>query len=203
MSNITITTEEMPFVLRFGSFLKPPSDDEFYELCRQNEDMKIEMTSKGDLVIMPPTGGETGHYNASLTRIFGNWAEADGTGIDFDSSTVFKLPNGARRSPDVSWVKRSRWEALSDEERERFPPLCPDFVIELRSRTDELKTLQEKMEEYIANGAQLGWLIDPRERKVYIYRPQTPVEVLDQPDTLIGDPVLPGFILSVFKLWQK
>jgi Uma2 family endonuclease len=151
---------------------------------------------------MPPTEGETGHINFSLTGLFSNWVETDGTGVGFDSSTIFKLPNGAKRSPDVSWVKRERWEALSDEEREKFPPLCPDFVLGLRSRTDDVKTLQAKMEEYIENGALLGWLIDPRERKVYVYQPNTPVNILDQPNAVSGDPLLPGFVLPVSRFWK-
>jgi Uma2 family endonuclease len=203
MSTVTVAAEEMPFVLKFGSLLKPMNDDEFYEFCRQHEDLKIELTSEGDLVITPPTGGETGRRNFSLTVTFGNWVEADGTGEGFDSSTIFKLPNGAKRSPDVAWVERSPWEALTDEERERIPPLCPDFVIELRSRTDSLKALQDKMEEYISNGARLGWLIDPQERKVHVYRPQAPVEILNDPGSVSGEPVLPGCVLPVSRLWRQ
>jgi Uma2 family endonuclease len=127
---------------------------------------------------------------------------AHGTGIGFDSSTGFTLPNGAKRSPDVAWVRRERWEALSEEERDRFPPLCPDFVIELRSRSDPLTPLQEKMAEYIANGAQLGWLIDPGERRLYIYRPEVTPECLEQPEQVSGEPLLPGFELDLREIWS-
>jgi len=129
------------------------------------------------------------------------WAKADGTGIAFSSSTGFVLPNGAERSPDLAWVRRARWEALSQDERERFPPLCPDFVGEIRSRSDRLSRLQEKMQEYIDNGARLGWLLDPLERKVHVYRPGEPVVCLDDPETISGDPVLPGFTLHVQQLF--
>ena len=150
---------------------------------------------------MPPTGGTTGWRNAKLTQRLTSWAEADGTGLTFDSSTVFALPNGARRSPDAAWVLRERWEVLTEEEQERFPPLCPDFVIELRSRTDSLPALQDKMLEYIANGARLGLLLDPETRRVYIYRPGGAVETLENPATISGDPVLPGFVLNLLEIW--
>jgi len=164
--------------------------------------LRIERTSQGDLVIMPPTGSETGRINFKLTQLFGQWVDADGTGVGFDSSTGFTLPNGATRSPDLAWVKRSRWEALTRQQREGFAPLCPDFVLELRSPSDALEDAQAKMQEYLDNGAQLGWLIDPVEKKVYVYRPQAPVECLDNPQTVSGDPVLPGFVLEVGKVWS-
>ncbi|MCI0485084.1 MAG: Uma2 family endonuclease [Blastocatellia bacterium] len=178
------------------------SDHEFFELCQLNQDLRIERTSDGDLIIMPPTGGETGRRNFSLGVIFGVWVEKDGTGVAFDSSTGFILPNGAKRSPDISWVRRSRWEELTQEEKEEFPPLCPDFVVELRSRTDSLEALQTKMEEYIENGAQLGWLIDPKEKKVFIYRPEAAMVCLENPETISGNPVLPGFVLHLHKVWS-
>jgi Uma2 family endonuclease len=165
---LTLTRSE-PLIMRY---LEPPevmTDEEFFEFCRLNADWRIERTQEGELVIMPPAGGETGARNSQLTRLLGNWAESDGTGIVFDSSTGFVLPNGAKRSPDAAWLRRSRWDALKPEERRKFPPLCPDFVAELRSPTDDLDTLQAKLEEYIANGAELGWLIDPVERKVDVY----------------------------------
>jgi Uma2 family endonuclease len=203
MSAIPISIGAEPLVLHLRALRERMSDDELYELCQMHEDLRFELTSEGDLVIMPPTGGETGQRNASLTRLLGNWAEANGTGIVFDSSTLFTLPNGAKRSPDVAWVKRERWEVLRKEDRERFPPLCPDFIIELRSGSDRLSILQSKMGEYIANGAQLGWLIDPQERKVYVYRPDAAVECLDHPASVSGDPLLPGFILSLDKIWEQ
>jgi Uma2 family endonuclease len=129
--------------------------------------------------------------------------ETNGTGVGFDSSTGFTLPNGAKRSPDLAWVKRERWEALSVEQRRQFPPLCPDFVVELRSPSDALATVQAKLQEYLDNGAHLGWLIDPREKKVYIYRPQTPVACVDDPQTVSGEPVLPGFVLELKRVWNS
>jgi Uma2 family endonuclease len=177
------------------------TDDQFYELCRANSDLRFERTAQGEILIMAPTGSRTGQRNAKLIQRTSNWAEQDGRGIVFDSSTAFKLPNGATRSPDASWIKRECWEALSDAEQEKFSPICPDFVCELRSRTDSLAELQEKMAEYIANGAQLGWLIDPLERRVYVYRPRVEVASLDDPETVSGDPELPGFVLHLREIW--
>ncbi len=191
-----------PLVLHLGHIIKQMSDDDFFEFCQKHPDLRIERTSEGDLIIMPPTGGETGHSNFKLTALLGNWVETDGTGVGFASSTIFRLPNGAARSPDAAWVKRSRWEALSQEERKKFPPLCPDFVVELRSDTDRLSVLQDKMQEYIESGAQLGWLIDPLEKKVWIYRPEAAVACLENPATVSGDPVLPGFVLPLDKIWR-
>ena len=173
------------------------SDDEFAELCRLNPELQIERTSEGELVIMAPTGGKTGRRNLKLIVSFGVWAEKDGTGQSFDSSTLFSLPNGARRSPDLSWIRNERWNALTLEQQEQFPPLCPDFVVELRSRTDSLAELKTKMEEYIANGAILGWLVDPLERTVHIYRSGVAVEILNNPATISGEPLLKGFVLDV------
>lgn len=197
----TLTKSEQ-LVLHFGPFFQKMSDHEFFEFCQLNRDLRIERTSDGDLIIMAPTGGETGRVNFTLIGDFSDWVEADGTGVGFDSSTGFTLPNGARRSPDMAWVKRSRWEALTEQERREFPPLCPDFVVEIRSESDPIGPLKEKMEEYMANGAQLGWLLDPTEKKIYIYRPHTEVLRLDDPDTVSGDPVLPGYVLNLRRLWQ-
>ena len=189
-------------VLHFGSLLEKYTEDELFEFLTINKDLRLELTSTGDLIIMSPTGGETGTSNFELSGNFWAWSKKDGTGRGFDSSTMFRLPNGAKRSPDLAWVRKERWEALSKEERRKFPPLCPDFVVELRSPSDSLQFLQSKMEEYIENGAQLGWLIDPFERKVHVYRPQSPVEVLEDPESVSGDPVLPGFTLDVRALWE-
>lgn len=178
------------------------NDEQFYEFCRQNRDWRIERTAEGELIIMPPAGGETGNQNALLTTFFTFWALQEGTGIAFDSSTGFLLPNRATRSPDVAWVKKSRLRALTPEQKKKFLPLCPDFVIELRSPSDTLKTVQEKMQEYLDNGAQLGWLIDPSERRVYVYRPGIAVECLDNPANISGDPELPGFVLDLTRLWE-
>ena len=201
MSTVLVPTEVSPVVLHFGSLLRRMSDHEFFEFCQQNQDWRIERTAEGDLIIMPPTGGNTGQRNAALTATFYSWANADKTGIVFDSSTEFRLPNGAMRSPDVSWVRRSRWEELTDEEQEEFPPLCPDFVLELRSPSDRLSVLKAKMEEYIEQGAELGLLLDPFERRVYIYRPHLPVQCLEQPESISGDPILPGFTLTLAEIW--
>jgi Uma2 family endonuclease len=195
-------TESNPFILHFGPVLRRLSDEDFFEFCQANRDWRIERTSNGDIIIMPPTGGETGERNFNLIGVFYAWVKSDSTGKGFDSSTGFTLPNGAARSPDLAWVKLSRWNALDEKEREKFPPLCPDFVVELRSPSDALAHLQEKMREYIDNGAQLGWLIDPGERKVYVYQPQAQVECLDNPATVSGEPLLRGFTLDVRELWN-
>jgi Uma2 family endonuclease len=200
--NKTLTFVEIPpLVLRLAPVIDM-SDEQFFELCHLNRDLRIERTSQGDLVIMPPTGSETGGINFRLTGVFFYWVEADGTGVGFDSSTGFTLPNGATRSPDLAWVKRDRWEGLTPDQRKGFAPLCPDFVLELRSSSDALGHVQAKMQEYLDNGAQLGWLIDPIEKKVYIYRPQAPVECLDSPESISGNPVLPGFVLELGRVWN-
>ncbi len=201
MATVVTPAEPQAVILHFGPVLKKLTDREFLEFCQLNCDLRIERTSDGDLVIMPPTGGDAGSANFALTGLFFPWVHADGTGIGFDSSTGFTLPNGAMRSPDAAWVKRSRWEALTKEQRKEFPPLCPDFVVELRSPTDALRTLKAKMGEYVANGALLGWLIDPIEKKVYVYRPSAEVTCLDSPKTISGDLVLPGFVLELERLW--
>lgn len=188
-------------VLRGGPLFQRLSAEEFYDFCQANPFWQLECTATGDLIIMAPTGGETGQRNFNLTWQFGGWVAENGTGLGFDSSTLFMLPNGAKRSPDMSWVRRERWEALTPAQREMLPPLCPDFVVELRSRTDRLAVLQAKMQEYLANGAQLGWLIDPYARHVYIYRPGQAPERLDDPATLSGEAVLPGFTYAVRALW--
>src|SRR5262245_50105820 len=177
------------------------TEEQFVRLCQENSDLRIELTARGELVIMPPTGLESGRRNTKLTQRLANWAETDGTGIVCDSSTLFTLPNGAKRSPDASWVRRERGGALAARESAGFGLLCPDFVVELRTPTDRLTDLQEKTQEYIDNGARLGWLIDPLEKRVYVYRLDQPVEVLDDPPTLNGNTVLPGFVLQVRELW--
>ena len=202
MSTELRPTRAKPYVIHFEPVLKKLNDEDFFEFCQANREWRIERTSDGDIVIMPPTGGETGGLNFELTGVFRDWVKIDGTGKGFDSSTGFLLPNGAERSPDLAWVRLSRWNALSEEQRKRFPPLCPDFVVELRSPSDSLAVLQDKMEEYIQNGAQLGWLIDPIEKKVYVYRSQAQFDCLDNPDTLSGEPLLKGFTLDVKELWK-
>jgi Uma2 family endonuclease len=175
---------------------------EFEQLVRDNPELRMELTAKGELILMSPTGSKTGALNFKIARLFGNWVEANGSGIGFDSSTLFLLPNGARRSPDVSWVRRERWERLTEDEQEGFAPLCPDFVIELRSRSDNLPPLEDKMLEYVANGAQLAWLIDPIRKRVYVYRPGRETEVVEDPETIVGDPELSGFLINMRELWS-
>ena len=190
-----------PYVLTLSVKSVGLTGDQFFLLCRDNPELRLELTAEKKLIIMPPTGSKTGWRNSRLNYRLVHWADADGTGLTFDSSTGFTLPNGAKRSPDAAWVRRERWEALSEEEQEEFAPLCPDFVIELRSPRDSLATLQSKMSEYIENGAQLGWLIDPRSKRVHIYRPGQPVEVLETPNSVDGGSVLPGFVMNLMDIW--
>ncbi|NTW19291.1 MAG: Uma2 family endonuclease [Nostocales cyanobacterium W4_Combined_metabat2_030] len=177
------------------------TDDQFFQLCQNNRELRFERNANGELIIMSPAGGETGNRNGRLNQQLFNWTDADGTGIAFDSSTGFKLPNGADRSPDASWIKLERWDALTDEEKRKFPPICPDFVIELLSPSDSLKTTQEKMKEYIDNGVRLGILINRKSRQVEIYRSGKEVEVLDSPATVSGEDVLKGFVLNLGMIW--
>lgn len=178
------------------------SDDQFYQLCRDNPDIKFERNAKGDLIVMPPTGGETGKYNAKITARFVVWNEQTQLGEVFDSSTCFKLPNGSDRSPDVSWIENSRWNALSLEQREKFPTIAPDFVLELMSPSDSLSATQAKMQEYMNAGVKLGWLIDRKTRRVEIYRLGQPKEVLESPTSLSGEDVLVGFTLDLQSVWN-
>jgi Uma2 family endonuclease len=177
-------------------------NDQFFAFCQLNRDWRIERTSEGELVVMPPTGWKTGSYNIRVSAALLAWADQEGSGVATDSSTGFDLPNGATRSPDAAWVKRTRLATLTDEQKAQFLPLCPDFVIELRSPSDNLKTLQDKMQEYTGNGAQLGWLVDPVDRHVYVYRPGIQTECLENPATVSGDPELPGFVLDLAKIWD-
>lgn len=170
---------------------------DFEVFAAENPDLRLEMTKEGEMIIMMPANAASSNRNGKLTARLFNWTEADGTGMAFDSSAGFTLPNGAERSPDASWIRADRWQALTKEERDSFSPICPDFVVELRSKTDRLKPLQAKMKEYIECGARLGWLIDPKERKVHVYRPDAPVEVLDNPHEISGEPVLKGFVLKL------
>jgi Uma2 family endonuclease len=179
----------------------PVSDEHLWELSRANPNLRIERTAQGEIVVMSPTGGRTGRRNAALVVAIGAWAAEDGRGVVFDSSTGFRLPNGAARSPDVAWMQKARWDALSELEQERFPPLCPDFVVELRSRSDDLDELHQKMREYLANGAQLGWLIDPTSKTVWVYRPEGEPQALEKPETLSGDRILPGLVIALSGIW--
>jgi Uma2 family endonuclease len=203
----TDVNREIPF--DFGNpplivHLRPIVDmteDQFFEFCQINRDLRIERSAQGELILMPPAGGETGARDAEITIQLGQWAKRDGTGTTFGSSTGFRLPNMAVRSPDAAWVRKSRLEKLKAQEKKKFLPLCPDFAIELRSPSDSLSVLQDKMREYLDNGVQLGWLIDPEQKRVYIYRPKAPVELLENPEMLSGDPLLAGFVLDLREVW--
>lgn len=177
------------------------TDDQFYQLCRSNPDVKFERNIKGELIIMPPTGGETGNKNFEISVDFGIWNRQTKLGVCFDSSTCFKLPNGANRSPDVAWIKQERWDALTAEQKEKFPPIAPDFVLELMSPTDSLKETQEKMQEYMDNQVNLGWLINRKTRPVEIYRLGKSLEILESPTELSGEDILPGFVLNLQIVW--
>ncbi len=173
------------------------SEADFEFFAAENPDLQLEMNKEGEMIVMMPTGFEGSKRNAKLTARLVNWADEEGSGIAVEATAGFKLPNGAERSPDASWVRKERCEDFTAAELEKFLPLCPDFVVELRSRTDRLKTVKAKMEEYIENGAQLGWLIDPIKKKVHIYRPDEPVEILDNPAEVSGEPLLNGFTLKL------
>jgi len=190
-----------PVVLHWPASMRLVND-QFFEFCQANKELRIERTAQGDCEIMAPTGGTTGWRNSGLTAQLYNWAEREGSGVVFDSSSGFILPNGAIRSPDVSWVKKSRLATLTPEQKQRFLPLCPDFVIELRSPSDNLKALQDKMQEYIENGASLGWLIDTEARQVLVFQPQQKLISLEQPEVMSADEVLKGFELDMQKIWN-
>jgi Uma2 family endonuclease len=173
------------------------TDEQFYQLCISNPNIPLERTAKGILLIMTPVGGDSGNREMELGGELYVWNRQTKLGKVFSSSTTFKLPGGGDRSPDAAWVKLSRWEALTPEQRQKFPPIAPDFVLELRSRTDNLKTLQEKMQEYMDSGVRLGWMFDPQNQQVIIYRPGQEIEVRNLPTKLFGEDVLPGFVLQV------
>ncbi|MEA5463187.1 Uma2 family endonuclease [Leptothoe sp. PORK10 BA2] len=177
------------------------TDEQFYGFCRSNRDLRIERTATGEVIVMPPAFSDTGNRNLKIAQQVANWSDQNGTGEVFDSSSGFTLPNGATRSPDVAWVKLERWNALSQEQQASFAPICPDFVVELRSASDAITTLQEKMEEYIDNGAALGLLVNRKSRTVHIYRPGQSPEILTDPDSVNCDPELPGFSLQMAKVW--
>lgn len=186
---------------QYGAQLKS-TEETFYELCRQNPELRLERTAKGEVIVMPPTGGETGSRNDEIIRQLSNWRKNDGTGKSFESSTGFKLPNGADRSPDASWVSKAQLARLTLEQKQKFLPLCPDFAIELRSPSDNLDVIKDKMDEYIANGLKLGWLIDPEEKAVYVYRPNVAVQKLQNINEISADPELPGFVLDLTEVWN-
>ena len=189
-----------PLVLRLRPVIEL-SGDQLLELSSLNDDLRLELTAQGELIVMVPAGGESSRRNIKLAARLEVWSEENGTGVAFDSSGGFILPNGAIRSPDASWIERSRYETLTMEQREKFLPLCPDFVVELRSPSDALGALQEKMAEYVENGARLGLLLDPARKRVYVYKPGEPVRELADPEEVSADPVLPGFVLKPRELW--
>ena len=196
-----VEVETHPLVVRIHPVIDL-TDDQFFEFCQINRDLRIERTREGELLIMPPTGSSTGNQNAKLLVQLGVWAEREGTGVYFDSSTGFKLSADAPPvSPDASWIKLERWNALAPEQQEKFAPISPDFVVELRSKSDSLKPLQNKMQDYIDKGVKLGWLLESQNRRLYIYRPGVPVQQLDNPETVSGDPELKGFVLKLGKIW--
>ncbi|OKH52797.1 hypothetical protein NIES2101_13110 [Calothrix sp. HK-06] len=199
-AQLPLTTEISPMVIQFHPIVSL-TDDQFYDFCQLNKNYHIERSATGEVIFMSPTGTETDQRNFDLIVQLGIWVKQDNTGVGFGSSGRFTLPSGAVRSPDAAWVKKTRWEAIPVAKRKKFAPICPEFVIELRSESDVLKTLKDKMEEYITNGALLGWLIDRVNRKVYIYRPNTAVEELNNPATLSGEDVLPGFVLELSTVW--
>ncbi|MHC0065997.1 Uma2 family endonuclease [Nostoc sp. UIC 10890] len=200
MTTLLIQTESTPLTVNFPSLVQM-TNEQFYEFCQANGDLRIERTANGEVIIMPPAFSDTGNRNFNIAAQLGYWTEQDDTGIGFDSSAGFTLPNGAMRSPDASWIELERWNTLTDAQKASFAPICPSFVIELRSSSDRLSKLQEKMQEYIDNGTSLGWLIDRQNRKVYIYRPNREVEILDNPEVVSGNPELPGFVLRMSKIW--
>jgi Uma2 family endonuclease len=199
-AQLPFTTEINPIVVQFHPIVSL-TDDQFYEFCQLNKNFRIERNVIGEVIFMSPTGSETDQRNFDLIVQLGIWTKQDNTGVGFGSSGGFTLPNGAVRSPDAAWIKKIRWEAIPPEQRKKFAPICPEFVVELRSESDALKVLKAKMEEYIENGTLLGWLIDRINRKVYIYRPNATVEEFDNPTKLSGENVLPGFVLELSGIW--
>ena len=194
------SVESVPLTLQLAPAV-PMTVEQFFDFCQLNKDWRFERTAQGELVIMSPTGSETGERNFDLIGQLWAWAKKNGTGKGFDSSTGFTLPNGAVRSPDLAWIPLEKWEAIPLEARKRFAPICPDFVLELRSESDALEPLQTKMVEYLDNGARLGLLIDRKQRQVLVYRPGQAVEVLENPTSVSGEEVLPGFRLVMKDIW--
>ena len=182
---------------------QPVTHERFEQLCRKYPKLRLELTSTGELIVMPPTGAETGRLNSNLMFQLEFWSRKDGTGVCFGNSAGFTLPNGAIRSPDASWITREKWDRLTSQQKKHFGPWCPDFVVELSSPSDRLSELRNKMLEYMENGASLGWLIHSFKRQVYVYRPDEEVVVLNNPETVSGDPLLPGFKLDLTEVWSE
>ena len=203
MTNLLIKAESADLKINLGFLTasKSMSDEQFYQFCLSNPELRIERSALGEITIMPPAFSDTGHRNFKISQQVGNWADLDGTGEMFDSSAGFTFPNGAMRSPDTSWILADRWNALTEEQKSSFAPIVPDFVIELRSVSDTLKSLQDKMQEYIENGVRLGLLIDRKAHRVYLYRSGQLPEILENPDVVSCEPELMGFALKMSKIW--
>ena len=203
MTTLQVQSVASPFVVDLSAIMPQlkMSDAQFYEFCRTNRDLRIERTATGEVIVMPPAFSDTGNRNAKLLYQVMAWAEQDGTGETFDSSAGFTLPDGSTKSPDVSWIRLERWNQLSTEEKASFAPICPDFVIELRSASDSLKRLQEKMTEYIENGVRLGVLIDRKNQTVYLYRPNQSPQILENPEVVNCEPELQGLVLKMARIW--
>ena len=193
MAQLTSTERDTAFRVSLDMHSLHLTDEQFYLLCRDNRELRLELSAEGDLIIMPPAYSDTGWKEARIVRRLDVWSEKDGTGRCYDPSAGFTLPNGAKRAPDASWISNKRWESLKPEDREKMARICPDFVVELRSATDRVPDVKKKMAEYIQNGARLGWLLDPVDKRVYIYRQHDVVECIENPDDLTGEDVLPGF----------
>ncbi|MGB8700080.1 MAG: Uma2 family endonuclease [Thermosynechococcaceae cyanobacterium] len=200
MTTLLIQTEPAPLTVQFPAMVQMTTA-QFYDFCNANRDLRIERTATGEVIIMPPAFADTGNRNLSLAAQLWNWNEQTGLGIAFDSSAGFTLPNGATRSPDASWIKGDRWNTLAPEQQASFAPICPDFVVELRSPSDTLSRLQTKLQEYIDNGAVLGLLIDRQHQTVHLYRPNQTPQILKNPATVSTDPELPGLVLQMAKIW--
>lgn len=198
---MSTTVINLPSILELNINNINLTDEQFFMLCQNNPDLRFERTAQGELIIMPPTGGITGDINSDLNYQLRGWSRKNKLGKTFDSSTGFKLPNGANRSPDASWVKMERWNALTEDEKEKYIPLCPDLVVELMSPSDTLEKIRAKMKEYMDNGASLGWLINRKQKQIEIYRPNQEAEILNFPQTLSGEDVLPGFTLDLTEIW--
>jgi Uma2 family endonuclease len=203
MTSLLIQSVMTPLLIDLSALMTLPkmSDAQFYEFCRTNPDLRIERNASGEVIVMPPAFSDTGNRNVKISAQVVYWADEHETGEVFDSSAGFTLPNGATRSPDTAWILADRWNALSPEQQASFAPIVPDFVIELRSSSDTLSGLQEKMQEYIEQGVRLGLLIDRKNRKVHIYRSNSDPEILENPEVVSCDPELPGFALKMARIW--
>lgn len=201
MRDIAIDAVDHPLVLDLGREFRL-TDEELFELCARNSELRIERTAEGDLIVMTPAVPLSSRQSLIVAAALDSWAERDGSGVAFDSSAGFVLPNGAMRAPDACWILRPRLATVPAEARKSFWPICPDFVVEVRSPSDRLRAQQAKMEEWRYNGARLGWLIDPEPRRVHVYRPGAAVEFLDDAASISGDPELPGFVLDLTRVWK-